>query len=79
MNFDVILIGAGPWRHFVPPDELTRLCPDLRRRNVLESGHPLENAPLPHRRRKGQNLHRLQDLLHHERLRRRGRILRRKI
>ena len=45
MNFDVIIIGAGPGGIFAAY-ELTRLCPDLRIA-VFESGHPLEKRRCP--------------------------------
>ena len=45
MNFDVIIIGAGPGGIY-SAYELTRLCPDLRIA-VFESGHPLEKRRCP--------------------------------
>ena len=45
MNFDVIIIGAGPGGIY-SAYELTRLCPDLRIA-VFESGHPLEKRRGP--------------------------------
>ena len=45
MNFDVIIIGAGPGGIY-SAYELTRLCPDLHIA-VFESGHPLEKRRCP--------------------------------
>ena len=78
MNFDVIIIGAGPGGIY-SAYELTQRCPQTESRRYSRQAIALAKPPLPHRRRKGQDLHRLQNLLHHERLRRRGRLLRRKI
>ena len=73
MTYDVIIIGAGPGGIF-SAYELMQRRPE-RKGAVREGG----KAALPHRRRQGEVLHPLQDLRHYERLRRRGRVLRRQI
>ena len=69
MQYDVIIIGAGPGGIF-SAYELSKLCPD-KKIAVFEEGQP--------RRQDRQALHRLPDLRDHERLRRRRRVLRRQI
>lgn len=55
MNYDVIIIGAGPGGIFAAY-ELTERDPSLRIA-VIEAGHSLGKAPLPHRWRQGQDLY----------------------
>ncbi len=74
MNYDVIIIGAGPGGIF-SAYELMKKRRDLKVA-VFETGHPGQAPEVSHRRRESEILHPLQELLHHERLRRRGRIFR---
>lgn len=69
MNYDVIIIGAGPGGIY-SAYELTHARKDLRVA-VFETGNPLHKRKWSHRRQEDQVLHPLQDLRHHERLRRR--------
>ena len=68
MMYDVIIVGAGPGGIF-SAYELVQKKPGLKIA-VFEAGNPLEQTPLPHRRRKSKNLYRLQNLRDHERFRR---------
>lgn len=45
MNYDVIIVGAGPGGIF-SAYELTRLRPELKVA-VFEAGHPLKTADVP--------------------------------
>ena len=76
MTYDVIIIGAGPGGIF-SAYELMQRRPEWKVA-VLEAGNPLEKRHCPIDGDK-EVLHSLQDLRHYERLRRRGRVLRRQI
>lgn len=77
MQYDVIIIGAGPGGIF-SAYELSKLCPE-KRIAVFEEGQPLEKRRCPIDGEDCQALRRLSDVRDHERLRRRGRVFRRKI
>ena len=72
MKYDVLIIGAGPGGIF-SAYELMQRKPEWKVA-VLEAGNPLEKRHCP-----SDILHGLQDLCHHERLRRRRRLLRRQV
>ena len=69
MKYDVIIVGAGPGGIF-SAYELTKKNPELKV-GVFEEGE----EKMSHRRKECKSLHQLPDLRHHERLRRRRRVL----
>lgn len=60
MNYDVIIIGAGPGGIY-SAYELIKLKPELKVA-IFESGHPLEKRHCPIDGRKNKKLHRMQAL-----------------
>ena len=70
MQYDVIIIGAGPGGIF-SAYELSKLCPE-KKIAVFEEGQPLEKRKCPIDGKTVKALRRLSDVCDHERLRRRG-------
>ena len=77
MNYDIIIIGAGPGGIF-SAYELVQKDPSLRIA-VFEAGNTLEKRKCPIDGKKNKILRQMQDLRHHERFWRRRSLFRRKI